>query len=64
MATTGAADGSFLLKDDGEKIVEGYTRFLPDFGSSDTVIALSLVVLGCVMVVALDLYGSRKERVQ
>ncbi len=51
------------LKDiKGHYIVENYHRFMPDFGNKETQIALFFVVLGIVLILALDYFGNKNKR--
>lgn len=54
------ASGALKLKKSGEKIVEGYDWFLPDWTATETIYALLLILAGIVIVVGLDIFGSKK----
>ncbi|MEM6685852.1 MAG: DUF368 domain-containing protein [Bacteroidota bacterium] len=55
--------GNLLLDSNGREIIENYKRFMPDFGSSETWIALFFVVFGIAIVLALDWYGKRTKKI-
>ena len=55
-------DGSFLLDSTGEKVVENYQRFIPQF-SSETIIAMAYILLGILIVLALEWYGQKTRKV-
>ena len=55
-------DGSFLLDSTGEKVVENYQRFIPRF-SSETIIAIAYILLGILIVLALEWYGQKTRKV-
>lgn len=57
-----AEDGSFLLDSTGEKVIENYQRFLPDF-SSETYIAIAYIILGILIVLALEWYGKKTRKI-
>jgi hypothetical protein len=56
--------GAILRDRTGEKIIENYKRYLPEF-NSETYTAIAFVILGIVIVLALEWYGqkTRKTRV-
>ncbi|TAI49336.1 DUF368 domain-containing protein [Flagellimonas allohymeniacidonis] len=57
------AIGNPLFDSNGDKIIQNYQRFLPDFTNGETLWALVFVVLGILVLLILDWYGkNRKER--
>ena len=54
-------DEAFLLDKKGNKIIENYNRFVPDFLISETWFGLFYIVLGIVLVLSIDYYGRKKE---
>ena len=54
-------DEAFLLDKKGNKIIENYNRFVPDFSISETWFGLFYIVLGIVLVLSIDYYGRKKE---
>jgi len=55
--------GLFLTDSTGSKIIENYQRFLPDFGNSETWIAIFFVGVGILIVLGLDWYGQRTRKI-
>lgn len=55
-------DGSYLLDSTGEKITENYKRFLPEL-SSETYLAIMYIVVGILIVLALEWYGKKTRKV-
>lgn len=56
-----AGDGTLMLDSTGEKVIEYYERFLPD-ASYETFLAIGYVVLGILIVLALEIYGQRTRK--
>lgn len=56
-----AEDGSFLLDSANHKVVENYTRFIPEL-HQETYFAILFVILGIAIVLALELYGQKTRR--
>jgi uncharacterized membrane protein len=54
-------DGHFLLDSRGEKIIANYERFLPEL-NSETYVALGYVIIGILVVLALEWYGQRTKK--
>jgi len=57
-----AEDGSFLLDTTGEKIIENYKRFIPEL-SSETLIAIAYIIVGILIVLALEWYGQKTRKI-
>lgn len=55
-------NGKLLLDSRGEKIIENYERFFPEF-QSETYIALGYILLGILVVLALEWYGQRTKQI-
>jgi uncharacterized membrane protein len=53
--------GSYLIDKKGNNIVENYERFVPDFSSSETLLAVFYIVLGVLLILAIDFYGRKKK---
>jgi len=51
------ASGSYLLDSNGEKIVQNFERYMPDFTFAETWMAMGFVALGVVIILILDWYG-------
>ena len=57
--------GNTLLDSNGDRIVLNYERYLPNLGNAETWWALFFVILGILVLLALDWYGkNRKEKKQ
>jgi putative membrane protein len=55
------ADGGFLVKKSGEKIVEGYEWFIPDTFSTEVVYAILLILTGIVSIYIMERVVESKE---
>jgi len=55
-------DGSFLLDSTGEKVIENFKRYSPEL-STETFIAIAYIVLGILIVLALEWYGQKTRKV-
>jgi len=55
-------NGEYLYDKRGNKIVENYQRYIPDFSSTETQIALLWIVLGIALILLIDFYGRRKQQ--
>lgn len=49
-------NGIFLLDGKGNRIIQNYERFLPDFGNFETWIAISYIVIGVLLILGIDYY--------
>ena len=54
-------DGSNLLDSRGEAIIENYQRFMPEL-IQQTYLAIGFIILGILIVLALDWYGQRTRK--
>ena len=54
-------NNTFLLDNKGNKIVENYSRFIPDFSNSETWFAIFYIVIGIGLILAIDYYGRKKK---
>ena len=54
-------DGTFLLDSSGEKVIENYQRFIPQF-TSETMTAVAFILLGILIVLALEWYGAKTRK--
>lgn len=50
-----------LLDKKGNKIIENYNRFIPDFSLLETWVAIFYIILGILLVLSIDYYGRKKE---
>ncbi|PQJ72536.1 DUF368 domain-containing protein [Polaribacter butkevichii] len=53
--------GKFLIDKKGNKIVENYERFVPDFSISETWYAIFFIILGLLIILVIDFYGRKKK---
>ena len=51
----------FILDKKGNKVIENYTRFTPDFSSTETWIAIFYISLGIALILIIDYYGRKKK---
>ncbi|WP_405605581.1 DUF368 domain-containing protein [Polaribacter sp. Asnod1-A03] len=54
-------DSNFLVDKEGNKRVENYERFIPDFSSLDTWIAILFIFVGIGLILVIDYYGRKKK---
>ncbi len=54
--------GAFILDSRGEKIIANYERFLPEL-HSETYFAFGYIILGILIVLALEWYGQRTNKI-
>ncbi len=54
-------DGTFVLDGKGNKIIQNYERFFPDFSNSETWFALFYVVIGIALILGIDYYDRRRK---
>ncbi|MBN4070647.1 DUF368 domain-containing protein [Olleya sp. AH-315-F22] len=55
-------NGSFLLDSTGEKVIENFKRFIPEL-STEAFIAIAYIVLGILIVLALEWYGQKTRKI-
>jgi uncharacterized membrane protein len=55
-------NGEFLLDQNGNKIIENYSRFLPDINSAETWYAIFYVVVGILLILGIDYYGRSRKK--
>jgi len=53
--------GSYLIDQKGNRIVENYERFIPEFSSLETWTGIFFIILGIVLILAIDFYGRKKK---
>jgi putative membrane protein len=51
----------FILDKKGNKVIENYRRFTPDFSSTETWIAIFYISLGIALILIIDYYGRKKK---
>ncbi len=52
---------NFLLDQNGNKVVENYQRYIPDFSSTETWISIGFICFGIALILIIDFYGKRKK---
>ena len=55
--------GNFLFDSTGEKIIENYQRFKPEL-NTETYYAIAFIILGVLIVLALEWYGQKTRRIK
>lgn len=53
--------GKFLLDKKGNKIVENYERYIPDFSLQQTWIAIGFITFGIILILVIDYYGKKRK---
>ncbi len=54
-------NGQFLIDNKGNKIVENYERFIPDFSITETWNAIFYIAFGLALILVIDYYGRKKR---
>jgi putative membrane protein len=54
-------NGEFLVDDTGNKIIQNYERFFPDFSNSETWVAVLYIVLGIALILGIDYYYTNRK---
>ena len=52
---------SFLLDRNGNKIIENYERFMPDFSIQETWISTGFILFGIVLILIIEFYGRKRK---
>ena len=55
------SNGEFLVDDSGNKILQNYERFLPDFSTTETWLAIFYIVLGVALILGIDYYDRNRK---
>lgn len=55
-------NNDFIFDRKGDKIIKNYERYIPNFNSSQTWIAIGFIVLGIVLILIIDYYGSKRKK--
>lgn len=53
------SSGNYALDSNGEKIIQNFERYIPDFSNAETWYAIGFVILGIGIILMLDWYGKR-----
>ena len=51
----------FLLDQQGNKIVENYERFIPNFSTQETWISIGFILFGIALILMIDFYGKKRK---
>ena len=54
-------NGNTLFDINGDKVIENYKRYMPDFSQMETWIAIFFIVIGAGLVLLIDKYGSERK---
>ncbi|MBK5210583.1 MAG: DUF368 domain-containing protein, partial [Flavobacteriaceae bacterium] len=54
-------DGKNLFDINGDKVIENYIRYFPDFSIQETWIAIFFIFVGALLVLLIDKYGSERK---
>ncbi|WP_203258824.1 DUF368 domain-containing protein [Hyunsoonleella ulvae] len=54
-------NGALMLDSRGEKIIENYKRYIPEL-TTETYIAIGFILLGLMIVIALEIYGQKQKK--
>lgn len=53
--------GVFLRNQNGDKIIQNYQRYLPDFSSKETWVSFFFIILGIALILYIDFYGKKRK---
>ena len=53
--------GKILLDANGDKVIENFKRFFPDFSQRETWIAIFFILVGLGIILLIDKYGTYKK---
>lgn len=56
-------DGSLILDSTGQGIIENYERYIPA-ANQETLVAIGFVIVGILIVLALEIYGNRTRKIK
>ncbi len=54
-------NNEFLLDSKGQKVIENYKRFIPNFTETETWIAITFIIMGIGIVLLIDFYGKNSK---
>lgn len=54
--------GNFVLDQNGNKVIENYKRYWPNFSSQETWFAIFFILLGIFLILAIDYYGKARKK--
>ncbi|MDY0781082.1 DUF368 domain-containing protein [Tenacibaculum sp. IB213877] len=55
-------NGTFLLDQNGNKIIQNYDRYIPNIQDTETWVAIGFVLLGVILILAIDYYGRKRKK--
>ena len=55
------SNGEFLMDDNGNKIIQNYERFFPNFSTTETWFAVFFILLGIVLILGIDYYDRKRK---
>ncbi len=53
--------GVFLRNQNGDKIIQNYQRYLPDFSTKETWVSFFFIILGIALILYIDFYGKKRK---
>ncbi len=53
--------GEFLLDQNGNKIIENYQRFIPNFNNEETWISIGFIIIGIALILIIDFYDQKRK---
>ncbi len=53
--------GEFLRNQNGDKIIQNYQRYLPDFSTKETWVSFFFIILGIALILYIDFYGKKRK---
>ncbi|MEE4001874.1 DUF368 domain-containing protein [Tenacibaculum sp. FZY0031] len=54
-------EGVFLLDQSGNKIIENYQRFIPNFNNQETWISIGFIIIGIALILIIDFYDQKRK---
>jgi uncharacterized membrane protein len=54
-------NGKTLFDINGDKVIENYKRYMPDFSQMETWIAIFFIVIGAGLVLLIDKFGAERK---
>lgn len=54
-------EGMFLLDQSGNKIIENYQRFIPNFNNQETWISIGFIIIGVALILIIDFYDQKRK---
>ncbi|PHN99581.1 hypothetical protein CSC82_33245 [Rhodobacteraceae bacterium 4F10] len=54
-------EGVFLLDQSGNKIIENYQRFIPNFNNQETWISIGFIIIGVALILIIDFYDQKRK---